>query len=553
MSALFLVALTASVLTQNPTQDRFRLFDKNHDGKLGAEEFPYPVVFKQLDLDGDGSLSPEEAESIPKRGKSPAPSSTNPPGLENRLNSPTPLTSVPRNDTAETPLARLVFKQEYLPGRIDPLGHFMGGTEAMWLAGHEGKLFAAIGYGQDHPGNDPRPGAQILRKDAPETPWVVDHQFAAEAMRVEGLMSLDFTTDHRGQKLARPVRRLVASPSELQRSSPNSAVFIRDDPGGEWIRSEIASGNLGVRSFGSHVDRVTGVHHIFAGLNRGGIVRGSHDPAAPGGIRWELKSERDTASYRSAGKVYDFSRVLCFAECNGDLYMAARVTLDDARQPVDGGLYRRVDGLVPEWQLVSRWGVNPAVLQSRYLRGLTAVPDPQGGKHEVLIANFEYPGTLVRFDPTKPNRDGSIPPELEIDLKVYFNRAWNTPTARRRGAIAAYNRFLPVTDPQSGNPLWLAGAWVERPGSPHPPNNGSCYVIRHRDGRYDWGYIYDSAHPVPAGHTLTGCRDIEPSPFPGEAASVFYFCGYDGGAGPSHNTAWIYRGRVAETASTTPK
>ena len=85
---------------------------------------------------------------------------------------------------------------------------------------------------------------------------------------------------------------------------------------------------------------------------------------------------------------------------------------------------------------------------------------------------------------------------------------------------------------------------MERPGSPNPPDNGSCYLIRHRDGRYDWGYIYDAAHPVPAGQKLTGCRDIEPSPFPGEQGRVFYFCGYDGGAGPGHNTAWIYRGEL---------
>ena len=45
---------------------------------------------------------------------------------------------------------------------------------------------------------------------------------------------------------------------------------------------------------------------------------------------------------------------------------------------------------------------------------------------------------------------------------------------------------------------------------------------------------------------LAGCRDIEPSPFPGEQGRVFYFCGYDGGAGPSHNTVWVYKGTIKE-------
>ncbi len=43
---------------------------------------------------------------------------------------------------------------------------------------------------------------------------------------------------------------------------------------------------------------------------------------------------------------------------------------------------------------------------------------------------------------------------------------------------------------------------------------------------------------------LIGCRDIEPSPFPEVAGRVLYFCGYDGGAGPGHNTAWIYKGSL---------
>jgi hypothetical protein len=563
ITTALVLAFSVCAFAQEAPSRLFKQLDKNGDGKLSAEEFPYPVVFKQLDKDGDGSLSPKEAEAIPTRGNAPptsaAPAPANPSKAattptakpdskpDSELVAPIPLSEVPRNDTAETPLARLIFTQDYFPGRKDSLGQFMGGTEAMWLAGHNGQLFAAIGYAADRPGDDPQPGAQIICKDSPDGNWRVEHSFGPGCMRVETLVSFAFVTDAKGKRLEPPVQRLVASPSELQRSSPNSAVFIRDDASGKWLRSDIASGNLGVRAFGSHVDRVTGVHHVFAGLNRGGIVRGSYDPAAPGGIRWEPESERDTAAYRSDGKVYDFSRVLCFAECNGDLYMASRITLDAANKPVDGGLYRRVDGQKPAWKLVSRWTVDPEILQSRYLRGLTAVPDPAGDKHEVLVANFEYPGTLVHFDPKKTDHDGLIASELEIDIKAYFNEAWNTPNARRRGAIAAYNRFLPVTDPQSGEPLWLAGAWVERPGSPNPPHNGSCYVIRHRDGRYDWGYIYDASHPIAAGHKLTGCRDIEPSPFPGEAGSVFYFCGYDGGVGPGHNTAWIYRGSVSQS------
>jgi hypothetical protein len=454
---------------------------------------------------------------------------------------------VTRNESATTPLARLLFTQDYFPGTRDTNGQFMGGTEAMWLAGHEGKLYAAIGYARDRPGDDPKPGAQILCKDAPDAPWQVEHSFEPNCMRVEGLISFAFTTDHQGKPLAKRACLLVASPSELPRPGAMISVYIRNDATGQWQRSDIARGNLGVRSFGLHVDKATGVNHLFAGLNRGNIHRGSYDPTAPGGIRWESQPERTAEAQTGKGRrIYDYSRVLCFAECNGDLYMASRITLDPNGQPVDGGLYRRLDGPQPSWQLVYRWPADEDVPQSRFLRGLAAVPDPRGSGRQVLLAAFEYPGIIVRINPGRDSGNAALAAEQELDIKEFFKQAWNTPTARRRGAIAAYNRFLPLTDPKSSEPLWLCGAWVERPGSPAPPDNGSCYLIRHRGGCYDWGYIYDAAHPVPPGERLTGCRDIEPSPFPGEKGRVLYFCGYDGGAGPSHNTAWIYKGELEE-------
>ncbi len=231
-------------------------------------------------------------------------------------------------------LARLVFTQDYFPGKKDAKGQFMGGTEALWLAGHLGKLFAAIGYGQDRPGTDPKPGAQIVRKDAPDAAWVVDYCFGPNCMRVEGLISFAFITDRHGKVLPKTARLLIASPSELTRAGGTSAVFIRNDTTGQWLRSDIAGGNLGVRSFGSHMDKVTGIHHIFAGFNSGAIYCGSYDPAVPGGIRWEPTPEwMAEAQTRKGRRIYDYSRVLCFAECNRDLYMAARITTGEEGKP----------------------------------------------------------------------------------------------------------------------------------------------------------------------------------------------------------------------------
>ena len=49
--------------------DRFKQLDKNSDGKLSQDEFPYPYFYKQHDKDGDGMLSAEEAAQIKPLGK----------------------------------------------------------------------------------------------------------------------------------------------------------------------------------------------------------------------------------------------------------------------------------------------------------------------------------------------------------------------------------------------------------------------------------------------------------------------------------------------------
>ena len=163
ITALVLLALIRDqALAQSASDARFKRFDRNTDGKLTADEFPYPVVFKQLDLDGDGALSTKEAEGISTPRQTPPPSPAPAPKPEAKPAAPPaaiPPAEVPTNVTASTALARLAFTQDYFPGSRDARGNFMGGTEAMWLAGHEGRLFAAIGYGQDQPGNDPKPGA----------------------------------------------------------------------------------------------------------------------------------------------------------------------------------------------------------------------------------------------------------------------------------------------------------------------------------------------------------------------------------------------------------
>jgi hypothetical protein len=106
-----------------------------------------------------------------------------------------------------------------------------------------------------------------------------------------------------------------------------------------------------------------------------------------------------------------------------------------------------------------------------------------------------------------------------------------------------------VTDPRTGTQVWLIGLWVNHPQRQTPPNNGSYYMVRHSNGTYEHGRVFDTAQPVPLGQELRATRSIAASPFAADGGRVFYFGGYDaGGNAPPgttyHNTAWIYRGRV---------
>ncbi len=70
-SILLLYSLCVSAVqakAQTAASDRFQQLDKNSDGKLTQEEFPYPFFFKKHDRDGDGMLSREEAAEIKAAG-----------------------------------------------------------------------------------------------------------------------------------------------------------------------------------------------------------------------------------------------------------------------------------------------------------------------------------------------------------------------------------------------------------------------------------------------------------------------------------------------------
>jgi hypothetical protein len=256
------------------------------------------------------------------------------------------------------------FQISYVAGTRDAAGRFMGGTELMNFAVHDGRLYAGMGYWEDRPGTDPRSGAQVVVRDGPSAPWHSDHVFPG-TLRLNALRSVTFTTDGQGNAIP-PTSVLLATPDDLVHGT--ASVWSRDDATGTWTDMVLAHPGAvtDVRALGFHHDAITGVDYVFAGANtnarwldRGwtyrttpqentGIFRGVYDPAILGRIRWNVVPEF----------THYVGRPMAFAEANGVLYVVIR-----------GTMYRRVDGPNPTWVKVFSWP-RPIAPKNSGLRGL---------------------------------------------------------------------------------------------------------------------------------------------------------------------------------------
>jgi hypothetical protein len=434
----------------------------------------------------------------------------------------------PANPSTNSALVSLQFTSDYPVGTTDAKGGFLGGTEMNAFVTHQGKLYASNGYWKDEPGNDAYPGSQVLVKESASAPWQVDVSFGPDYYSTEALASITFTTDGAGNKLGDPVTLLLAGPAPKVQPNEGS-VWSRDDATGTWTKMVLVANSTAnrpenVRVIFDHVDSVTGIHYAFAGMTRAGIYRGVYDLTVPGRIAWETTPELPPSS----------ERVISATEANGVLYAA--VASNGNPNDQDGGLFKRIDGPKPRWELVYEWPANPD--RGSNLRGLTAVPEQKGGTYEVLIGVLEANGTVVKLDPLKNNEV-----TVEYDYKTYYTDLWGS--LGGGATLGAYNDMPKVRDPLTGEEVWLIGLWVNHPERATPPNNGSYYLVRHADGSYEHGNVYDLQNPVPAGSELRATRTITASPFPEDDGKVFYFGGYDaGGTGTKHNTAWIYKGVV---------
>jgi len=418
----------------------------------------------------------------------------------------------------------MIFYKDYFPGQNDINGRYLGSTETMAIVQHKGKLYAGMGNWMDYPITLQHEGTQILRKDSYNAPWVVDTSVGYSSLRSQDIISTTFTKDYLGNLLPSPVNLLIGGFGDIL--PPHVAsVWVRNDSTQIWHKTDIIqlSSEAGIRSFCLHTDKVTQKQWLFCGLTAGSIVKVGYNPSVQGMVYTDPTEELSGQG-----------RVMAMAVCNDDLYATAVLEINGT--DTIGGLYKRIDGTNPSWQLIYRWPYLQGSDEKNTFRGLTCVPNPQNFNENVLI------GTRAgQIEMINPNLNHQV--TVEFNYRDYLGSLWYGGTYLPGVSIAAYNQFYP--DTLNGSPVWWFGLWVVHPDGMNHPYNGSYFMQRDLYGQYKLGHIYDNANPVPAGEALRGTRDIVKSPFAEDSSKVYYFGGYDCAQDTSDNTSWIYKGVLA--------
>jgi hypothetical protein len=387
-----------------------------------------------------------------------------------------------------------------------------------------------MGNWMDYPWqlNETNEGSQILRKDAYNKPWVVDTSLGFRSMRTDALVSISFTKDKSGNTLNPAVNLLVCGAGDISFDRPREMnMWVRDDASGKWLKNTgftVTRGSTGIRSFALHTDKITGKQYLFGGMSDGDIIKAQYNPNKPGWLDIDT-----TRELRGLG------RVMAMTVCNGDLYASAGV--DVVAGDTVGGLFRRIDGVNPTWQRIYTWPYLASASggdEPNIMRGITCVPDPKGSGRNVLIGTRANPGIVEVIEPFNNHNV-----YLELQKRDFFASQWDQEFLKGP-SLSAYNNF--IHDKLDGEDIWWQSLWVEQPNNGNHPQNGSHFLVRFKNGTYQYGDIFDNTHPVPSGSRLRATRTICKSPFP-EEPFTYYFGGYDAAQDTSNNTSWIYKGK----------
>jgi hypothetical protein len=422
----------------------------------------------------------------------------------------------------------------YSAGTLDAANHFMGGTEMRSLVPHAGKLFAGNGYWEDQPGPEGHQNAQVLVLNQASGKWSVDTNFGANALATSAMSEVKFTTDGYGNRV-NPVPLLLASTWD---TAGAVNVYNRNDKSNTWFKTQLdfiaptGNGLAQVRSFGSHVDRVTGISYVFTGEDPRGIFRGTYDPVS-GNVDWNLTAEFNVSTINPApwAETGLTIRVMGFAECtnaSGQTNLYASIGQQ---------IYKRIDGKSPSWSLIYTNPI-PGTASNSGLRGLTAIPNPAGAGQVLLVTVEGTSPRVIRFD---PNTNIGL---TDLNLSVFVGAAWGT-NLTNAYMIAAYNNM-----PSVNGQLLIGIESFVPPGSTIPPGQTTYNITTNSKTErlaYNGWYLSRSPSGAYSIHeillpnytkAMVSTRAITVSPF---SANEAYFSGFDANGAPTHNTAWIAR------------
>jgi hypothetical protein len=465
-----------------------------------------------------------------------------------------------------TAFTDMKFTADYYAPGLTVSEDISGTLEANALVAHKGKIYCATTYaGLD--GTPAQSDPKILVKDSANGYWRIDYKGGNKFVRFPIIRSVRFTSDGSGKPLANPVPVLVCGTGAWRSWKPDGVyVMSRNDNTGQWHQSKISDNcwnaintNKGceVRAIFDYKDKLTGVHYVFAGAYNGALYRGWYNPSKSGLIEWDPVPEIDSI----------LGHALCSAISNDTLYVGMSFgegsgvpgqwrpykdygiwkRIDGIRKPVVGQNYDPNDNLQWEWIKVKEWEKKDKPGEHTRMgqfRGMTAIPDPKGARHQVLAFHWDSPDNLIELvDPTKGYLNS-----VELNPKAFLQSKWgNTAQCVTLG----YNEWTPAVHPVTKDSVHLIGAWATYPGGElgSPEGKSSWFFVRYKDATYNVVRIWDPNNPLTgATNGLKGCRSIINSPFPEEAGRVWYFCGFDltgtGTTSVSGNKAWIYKGVI---------
>jgi arylformamidase len=422
--------------------------------------------------------------------------------------------------------------------------HWGPGTEVNYIVPFEGALYAVVSTWNTADRATP---VQILRKDGPTAPWVVDMQLPRTPTEFYGrgsfMAPLTFGTDINGAPLASPVTLLVVGAdrrSQAEDEPPADTVWVRRGPQ-DWVPTVVDDNAYrpcdgvhypGIRSADVANDPATGRSILFVGSQTGRVYRGGYDPSAEGLLRFERQ-----AVFQGAG------RISSITSTSLGVYISAARKLppDDACTVTLGlpeGLFRYVGGAggvdleadpKGAFTFIDVWGHENRNSEDA-CRGLTLLPHPERPLDWVLMCAAQDPGELIYWE-----RLRTSPAQVtELDLVDYLKATYDS-AGYNAPRIGAYNTFTPFTIPQSSEAVHLVGLYTGEDKS----DVSSYVLVRYRDGAYD-SFIISSR----TGRALRGTRTICPSPWAQDRGRVLYFGGFDAHHGPHQQTGWILEGTL---------